>query len=173
MKAPKDDKGGAEDTKAAVAYGIKPENTLRKKIGAHIQSLFTPEKIKACQEIIVKAHGDLFTDSVSSLQAIEEEYALAKKDPTQSKAHVNKLGKLTFVLKGRLEAIGLTLGFEVAKSLYEYAQSTQNATGEDLVVLRKHIDILTVVLKDRLEGDGGAMGQDMLNSLSKLVKKMR
>jgi len=155
-------------------YAVKPENTLREKIGTDvlIEQILTPEKIKACQDIIDKAHDDIFNEVLLNLADIKAEYLRMNDNLSEAKPHLIKIVNLTFILKGRLEALGLTLGQEVTESLNRFAKNLTNITKEHVLIVSKHLDVLTVILKEKIHGDGGAMGREMLDSLSQLIKKI-
>jgi len=157
-----------------IPYGIEPAQTIRKKLGPNvkIEHIFTPEKIAECQGIINKAYQDFFGDALNNLKAIEDEYKLAKADMLQAKKHIDKIAELALKLKEQAGNLGLILGFDVAKSLHDYVLNSFQAKEGSFLVVEKHIDVLNIVLKEKMLGGGGQTGQELVASLAKLIKKM-
>jgi len=163
------------EDKSDIPYATPPNQTIRKKIGQSVQlhSIFTPEKIKDCQEIVDKACDNFSEEALNNLAVIELEYTKAVANIANSKSYIKNIANMVFALKGQAETLGFTLGYEVAKSLHDYILRSFKGDKESLLVIRKHLDILETVLKENIRGDGGAMGSELLEHLTKLIKKMQ
>jgi hypothetical protein len=163
------------EDKSDIPYATPPNQTIRKKIGQGVQlhNIFTPEKIKECQEIVDKACANFSKEALDNLAIIELEYTKVAGNIANSKPYIDNICKMVFALKGQAEALGFTLGYEVAKSLHDYLLRPFRSDQESLLVVRKHLDILETVLRENILGEGGAMGRELLEHLAKLIRKMQ
>lgn len=160
--------------KRDMPYATQTKNTLRDKIGKNVQmsQIFTPDVLKECQDMINTAQDDFYSNALDYLSLIEAENKQAQVTPEQSELSVRKIAQTAFQLKSLMEALGLIFGFEVAQSLYQFAHATKKANSQTLMVISKHVDVLHVVLRDKDKSDKNPIAREMIDSLSKLIKKV-
>jgi len=149
-------------------------SAIRKKIGGKVkmEEVFTPEKIMECQSIIEKAHDNFLKDALEIWQKIINDFAELSKNPENNGIKViRNISQNAVEIKGRLDAVGYSLGMRIAKSLNEFAAQDSNPQ-RHLVIYGKHIDAMNTVIRTNLKGDGGAMGNEMIKALTALIKKL-
>ncbi len=154
---------------------LAPDNSLRKKIGMNValSDIFTPEKVKDCQDMLDQAHTEFARELEEQINAIGNEYMKAVDNPAQAKESMEKAADIAFVVKKRMESLNFVFGYHVAQSLSDYMQEVSTRDSDSLLVVCKHIAVLNIILKDGIKGDGGSVGREMLANLKTLIEKTR
>lgn len=153
---------------------LPPSFSIKEKIGMNVNlsEIFTPERIAAAQNIIDETQAEFVDWATKDLVDLEHAYRHIAKDTAGTPAsRVEKVRKIAFSLKCQSGTFGYPLGSDVAKSLYRYTTEHGKFTNDNLIVLRKHIDALQVIFQQNIQGEGGAMGDELMDSLEKLVDK--
>jgi hypothetical protein len=158
-----------EQKKSAESSIVVPPNALRKKIGMHVvlNNIFTAEKIEKCQHMIDDASADVLKEAQAQVAALLRELPKAKETGS---AH--DIALLAYDIKKKMEGLGLVFGFAVTQSLYDYAEGIETCTPNHWLVIDKHVEVLSIVMKNGIARDGGFIGKEMLENLRKMVKKI-
>lgn len=148
-------------------------SAIRKKIGnkVNMRDVFTPEKLKECEAIIKKANTDFLKDALDVWKLIINDFAELTENPSESHKILPKIAQNSLSIKGKLDAIGYGLGMKIAKSLHEFAVN-DTFPQKHMVIYGKHIDAMNTVIRANLKGDGGAIGSEITQALSALIKKL-
>ena len=155
-----------------VARIVRPENKIKKKIGAdvNLREILQPDVLQSAQQIIMDKKDGFLAEAKDSLLAMEEAYS-------QINAHVEAAANLALLrreaelLRDRSGTFGYHLGSDISKSLARYTEQT-DVTNEHLaVVMRKHLDGLQIVFRQNVTDSGGAIGMELLDGLRKLIDK--
>jgi len=152
-----------------------PPDPLRKKIGAHValDSIFTPEKIRACQAMVDAAYANLFKEMLESVASVEKEYAEVMADPAHAEPYIEHISQLTFSIKKKMENLGLAFGSEIVKSLHDYVCSLPDYNVENAnisLIVSKHIEVLRARFQEGRQTDSD-MEKNIMASLELLVRK--
>lgn len=154
------------------AQVLAPDYALKKKIGEHvdIKAVFSDENVAVAQQVINK-HKDSFRDwAAKDIAALEELYSKAAKSESRKEA-ITAITEIAERLKSQAGTFDFGLATLVAKSLASFCTGHPEAGADHLVVIRKHIDTLSVILTKNITGDGGQIGGDLLENLKKLTEK--
>lgn len=150
-----------------------PVSSIRKKIGAiKIEDIFTKERLKECEAIIEKAHEDFIKEVIEIWERILVEFITLSSNPEQREVIITRIANEAFTIKGKLDELGYGLGMNIAKSLYDFASKDTNPECH-MTIYSKHIDAINTVLRKSIKGDGGAVGNEMLQALDTLIKKLK
>lgn len=155
-----------------VARIVRPENKLKKKIGADVnmREILQPDVIQAAQQVIMEKKDGFLEEAKVTLLNMETGYS-------QLTAGVNPAGHLQAIfanaesLRDRSGTFGYHLGSDIAKSLARYCEQTNPANEHLPLVLRKHLDGLQTVFRQNVTDSGGAIGMELLDGLRKLIEK--
>ncbi len=134
---------------------------------------FDPALIKKAEERIQSFAGD-YSDWVgASVRTLQESVAAlleSRGDQGELLAKVNLLG-LELGSQGGI--FNYPLVTKLGKSLYSITLNPDNLTIEMgfLRLLKAHVDAITAVIKDRISGDGGPIGREILASMEKAKVK--
>lgn len=151
---------------------FEPNRTLRKKIGENINlaTIFTPEKVEACQKIVDDSRGQFVEWVAKDLMMLEHACRRMESDKANSPATIERIKRLAFSIKSQSGTFGYDLASMVAKSLYDFSLRYQP---EDLhlATVRQHVDALRSIFLHHIMGMGDALGEELLRGLEKLVQK--
>lgn len=150
-----------------------PDFALKKKLeDVSIRDVFTEESIAEADKVIEESKKDFFGDAAKRLENMEAAYAQAENDPKANKKPVKEIERTSHSLKGQSETLGFDLLAHVSQSLYSFCNNDFR-TGEENqnIVLRKHLDTLQLIVREKMQGDGGDVGKALIQSLQQLNKK--
>jgi hypothetical protein len=82
------------------------------------------------------------------------------------------LQESAYRIQSRAGIFGYDLGTEVASLIVNYLDHHPHLNDNDLLILRKHIDVVTVIFNQGIKSSGSSIGQDMIGSLKKLIVKL-
>ena len=117
-------------------------------------------------------NDDFFLAAAEDLQGMEDAYASATENPNDSEAHIQSINWMVEALKGQAEEAKYPLLHKTAQSLYYFCNKHAKSMNADkLVVIRKHLDTIGLIIKDKTTDDGGDLGKELINSLQLLVQK--
>ena len=153
---------------------LNPDFALKKKLGpdVSIRDAFTDDVVAAAEDMIEVSKKDFFGDAIKDLHSMEDAYVYANKSPKESKPHIDEIARKAFSMKGQSETLGFDLLSLASKSLYDFCTKTFRAGDkEQLIVVRKHLDTLKVIIKEKMQGDGGLIGKELIKSLQLLTRK--
>lgn len=148
-------------------------SSIRKKIGKNVSmhDVFTPEKIKECEAIIERANDNFLKDALDTWQSIIHDFATISDSSDDNLSAIKKIAEHATEVKGKLDAVGYGLGMKIAKSLHDFAEN-DSVPQKHMVIYGKHIDAMNTVIRSNLKGDGGAMGNEIMQALAALIKKL-
>jgi hypothetical protein len=81
------------------------------------------------------------------------------------------VGALAHELKGQGGTFGYPLTSVFGKSLNEFTERETTVTDNHLEIVKAHIDVMRAVIKDRVSGDGGDVGRELIMVLERAIKK--
>jgi Zn-dependent M16 (insulinase) family peptidase len=154
---------------------LPPDYALKKIIGEDVDlnQIFSPASIEKAQAVI-NEHKDSFLEWVrKDIEQLNQSYTAAAANPAASEPEIRKLAKTAFIIKSQAGTFGFGLATQVAKSLDDFCSHDFHPSTEHLTVIHKHIETLDVIFHKNIAGDGGALGQDLSESLFKLVSKYK
>lgn len=93
-------------------------------------------------------------------------------DPSRALKIGTKLSRIGLEMSGQGETYGFELISEVGASLCRYIQELENPVVLKGDVIRAHADAMRAIIKNRVKGDGGVVGTELVTSLEQLVDRM-
>jgi len=183
------DRRRPDETHATIVYSadkvVKPKeasdvwffrlpNTLRDKVGgAGIKGpLQLPESILEEAEATLERQAMDFTDwaknYLAKLSKIAEAAGL---NPTGRKKHFEEMNMVAHELRGQGGTFGYPLITVFAKSLYDATQPGCPEGDAALGVVKAHTDAMRAVIRDKISGDGGEIGRELLKSLKVAIDR--
>lgn len=150
-------------------------NRLASKFGGSLQDIPTldPVLLREAEDRIENMAGDYATWVTDHVIKLEKELAALITDDTKIKTHIDNINDLSLELRGQGGIFGYELITSVGKSLYE---QTQNKTDSKLLenewkLLKAHVDTVKLVIQQKIGGDGGSTGKQLLKSLEQAKEK--
>ncbi|MDG1286470.1 MAG: hypothetical protein P8P30_02775 [Rickettsiales bacterium] len=151
---------------------IRPPNKIKQKMGpaANVRDLLKPENIEKGQRVI-DAHKESFLEwAQEDIDVLTQKLSEILATPMTTQ-HLEAIIKSGEHLRDRGGTFGYELISKIAKSLVNYCATIQSPSPEHAIVVSKHIEGLSTVLRGRVEGNGGAIGVELLQGLKQLTDK--
>lgn len=143
---------------------------LKEKVGtsSKIIDVMPYEKIEESQSILSESQKDFLIWVKKDLRALETACV-----QLENRSEVIKdVRRVAFSLKAQSGTFGYLLASLVAKSLFDFCEKYYDSTNPShIMVIRKHVETLETIFKQRIENMGGEAGEALTNALKKLVHK--
>lgn len=153
---------------------ITPPNLLKAKVGGGgggARGIDVDAVHQASSAIASMA--DDFADRVSPEIAMMTKLSHdLEDDPSRAEKIGFKICKVAREVGDQGETFGFDLISEVGGSLINYISNLREAEHLNGEVVRAHTDAMRAVIKNKVKGDGGPVGVELVESLNKLVKRM-
>ncbi len=147
--------------KAGVGRAVSGESTIAKE--ALVRAL---QEMKKSQEDYPDWVRQTLNDLADDLKTAGE-----KNDVARQK-HFKHIGQLAHELKSQGGTFGYPLISVFGKSLNEFTEKEVGyVTDDHLEIVKAHIDLMRAVIKDRISGDGGNVGRELMMVLERAIKK--
>jgi hypothetical protein len=164
--APKDS-GSAKD--GGTYELITPPNTLKARLGAGTG--IDAELAKRADTAVKNVQGNFLKHISDAIGDIADQVELAEKPGNDGYVSAEKITRISQDLQLRGVALGYPLVGDICTSLCNYIENLE--VPGDMVgkVVGTHTDAIRSVVANDIEGDGGQVGQDMVESLKELVTR--
>lgn len=152
---------------------VEPDFSLKKKIGEHVNiaEIFSPERVADAQQVIDNGQAQFLQWVTIDLKELDKHFNELYLMPNAESAAHERIRKTAFAIKCHAGTFGFNLGSEVARGLHNFLAHHKEYSEEQLAVVQKHIESLKAILMNNIQGDGGKMGEELTESLKKLVEK--
>ncbi len=185
-----DDKRKMTEAECTVVYSagrvVKPKdntdvwifklpNALKEKAGGMGKGM-TPGEIPT--DLLEQAESKLqtkkldFTDwAINYLAELSDLCTRALATTERRNANFEKINLLAHELRGQGGTFGYPLITVFGKMLYEVTQEGCRMDDSAVEIVKAHIDAMRVVLREKISGDGGALGKKIYASLQAAISK--
>jgi hypothetical protein len=156
---------------AGGAEFVTPPNYLKMKVGAGgIDKEAIKEAEIAIQVLGHKMYAKWADDDLGRMRGAFEELKATNIDDPDS---VKKMLRICWDMKGLGGTFGYPLVTTITHYLSNYLEHCLNTDSAKVsaAVVSPHIDALYVVLSQKISGDGGAIGRELVAGLEKVVLK--
>ncbi|KAF0110630.1 MAG: hypothetical protein FD149_2626 [Rhodospirillaceae bacterium] len=150
---------------------IIPPNKLKNKV-SYTDPGVDLKALEKAEQIIANLQGDYLEwveDDLANLQAM---YERAVTDAPNRHQHLTEVFQIAHDIKGQGGSFGYHLITSIANDLCRLIERTTEPCEEHMAVIKLLIDAMRVVINKRLEGDGGAVGVEMVKGLRAVVQRI-
>lgn len=113
-----------------------------------------------------------YPDWVSGLiQQLADVHRRCVDTPEQRFQHFEQLHAIAHDMRGQGGTFGYPLMSNFADGLYDFTGVRTATSDKNVEIIKTHIDAMRVVIKDRISGDGGAIGSQLTLGLAEAIKK--
>lgn len=150
---------------------LPPDYTLRKKVGnADLGRLLSPQIVAAAQQVITQSADQFFDECVTDVQKLERGIQDIGSAPDKTEQILHEMSAVTFSLRTKAGIGGYDLVSVLAKSLHQHCTQTGDSalTPTQLRIMQWHVESLVQLLKLKVKGLGGAVGDAILAELDRL-----
>ncbi len=166
---------GTEERRAArkpKGTEILPANTsIRDLVGIDAAKIINAVEIKRAQSELLAAEGDFLEWAKDDVSSLEKAFAELTGHPGDIVAHAALLD-VAYAIKSQAGIFGYDLGTEVGGMLVEYLTAHTPLDANKLVVVRKCIDTISVIFRQKMKEAGQAVGRELISSLHQLIEKL-
>ena len=129
------------------------------------------EAIQAAEAEFNKMAED-YPDWVQSLiDELSENYRRCIDTPETRHENVATIHDIAHDMKGQGGTFGYPLITNFGESLYKCTHKSEECSDNLVGLIKAHVDGMKAVIKGRVAGDGGEIGQELLASLEKAIEK--
>ena len=105
-------------------------------------------------------------------QLYQELVGAKEKSPEQRTTFFVRINQVAHELTGQGGTFGYPLISTFGKSLFELTSAREGSISESQInIAKSHVDAIQAVIKGRVAGDGGAVGAELVKSLSDAIAK--
>ena len=151
-------------------YVMPLNDALRQRLGSAVEIL-TEEAVQEAQIELMKAEAEFVEWARDDIGKLESAYALLRQRPGDKLGH-QQLLDAAYSIKAQAGIFGYDLGTGVGSMLVHYLTTNTDLRDERLTVVGKHIDAIVVIFTQQIKDSGQAIGQELVNSLRALTRKL-
>jgi CheY-like chemotaxis protein len=154
----------------AKAFVFKLPNRLREKIagigGGPL--VIDPSLLLQAEQQLERMEED-YSDWVrgSIRQLYEAHRSGSVMDPRNRITPIQTINRIAHDLRGQGSTFGYPLITIFGRSLYDCTLDISEASDQLFEFIRTHIDGINAVIREKIKGDGGTMGKDLITSLER------
>ncbi len=157
-----------------VEYITPPNNLRQKQKLAGVSGNIDPVWMEAAERSILTAKFDYLEAAQEDMARLAQAYDKAMKDPANRVTHMQELYGVVQSIKGQGTSFGYPLMTAVGSQLARFIEDC----GEDLSdaqmdAVKVHQEALRLVMQQKMEGDGGPVGQKLVAGLGMVIKKIK
>ncbi|MEQ8443110.1 MAG: response regulator [Alphaproteobacteria bacterium] len=151
-----------------------PRGLKRKLAGATGEPTdppFDPKLIEEAEGRIAEMESDYGDWVAESIEKLVQHHHRAVEDDTQAATHLQAINEIAHELRGQGGIFGYPLMTQFGKSLYDVTRDDTAVSPPLLDLIDAHIDLIRIVIRQKVKGDGGQVGKQLMKSLTEAKKK--
>ena len=147
------------------------DTSLQKHIGGPAVDLLDERAVLLAQEALLEAEDDFLLWAADDIKILQQAFRTLQAQPEDAAAFTT-LRETAYIVQSQAGIFGYALGGEVAGMLANYLRSNPEFDADQLTVVSKHIEAITVIFKQNIKDKGQAIAVEMRRSLIQLTKKL-
>jgi hypothetical protein len=154
---------------------IHPPNNLRQKQKlAGVSGTIDSAWMDAAERSILSAKVDYIEAAQEDMARLALAYDKAMKDPANRIAHIQELYGVIQSIKGQGTSFGYPLMTAVGSQLARFIEDCgDDMSDAQMEAVKVHQEALRLVMQQKMEGDGGPIGQKLVAGLGMVIKKIK
>ena len=115
---------------------------------------------------VVANLADAYIESATrDIETLENAHARAVADRAEHGVQIKRITELAHDIEGQGGSFGYPLMSAIGESLGDCCRATDRCDEAQLELIKAHVDAMKTVIGDRLEGDGDALGAELVGLL--------
>jgi CheY-like chemotaxis protein len=154
---------------------FKLQNRLREKVmglGKGGPVVIDPEVLKAAEQQRDRMETDYADWVRGTIKQLTDAYDKALAEERQRTPLVAQINKISHDLRGQGTTFGYPLITVFGNSLFNCTDKVDAVSDKLLELVRAHIDGITAVIREHIKGSGGAIGNELVESLERVRKRL-
>lgn len=156
-----------------VKYITPPVNLRQKQKLAGVTGTLDGVWMDAAEKSMGNAKFDYLEAVAEDMTRLQAAYDAALKDKAGRVERIKELYAIVQTIKGQGSSFGYPLisnvGSQLARFIEDCGDHLSDAQMEGVKV---HVETLRLIMQQKMEGDGGPMGQKIVAGLALVIKKM-
>jgi hypothetical protein len=129
--------------------------------------------VEAAERSMSAAKFDYLDAVVEDLARLQGAYDRALSDKGNRPEHVKAIYAEVQTIKGQGTSFGYPLMTAVGNQLARFIEDCgDDPTDAQMDGIKVHVDALRLIMQQKMEGDGGPIGQKLVSGLDLVIKKM-
>ncbi|WP_404384069.1 phosphorelay protein [Caenispirillum salinarum] len=153
---------------------IQPPDTLKDKVDVTAGGVDL-DALEKAEALIAGLQGDYLSWVEGDLEKLQEFYKAAETaDPADRREKLRDVFSVAHDVKGQGGSFNYHLMTTIANQLCRFIEKLPEQVSKgQMEVVKVHIDALRLVIAQRLEGDGGRAGSNLVRGLDAVINKVR
>lgn len=157
-----------EETSATLVRILNPPNFLKQKI--KVAPGLLDELLARADRMVEGLQGEFEAETELRIRRLAEAYERRWRVPATREPAVLELRRLCHDIKGEAGTFGFPLLSDIADLFGDYLRETTAAT-QRAEAVKGYVDAFQVMWSQKIKGEGGELGRQLLASLMKLNEK--
>ena len=129
--------------------------------------------LEKAEQVIASLRGDYLEWVQDDLGKLQRHFEAASRDGAGRAEALQAIFTVAHDVKGQGGSFGYPLMTTIGNQLCRFIELTKEAGPADLAVIKLHIDALRLVIAQRMEGEGGRAGEELLRGLQAVAAKTK
>jgi hypothetical protein len=159
---------------------IQPPNNLRQKQKlAGVSMTLDAKAVERADAVIKNSTEDYFVSINEDLARLGRRYEEASRDPSSRPQQIEEIHAISQSIAGQGSSFGYPLITGLATQLCHYIEDhvfpvagTRGVTDPEIEVIKVHMEAMRLVIMQKMEGEGGPIGQKLIAGLGMVIKKV-
>ncbi|MBM3569385.1 MAG: hypothetical protein FJX46_11615 [Alphaproteobacteria bacterium] len=131
------------------------------------------DMLKTAEARLDTLKGDFTTIIKKDVDRLAELIKQAEVDLPNRDAHIQMLKKVFHELRGQGGTFGYPLISEVGDSACKYIDASPTMGDAQVKILKAHVDTFKAVVAGNIQGDGGAIGRELMKTLQFILARAK
>ncbi|NVJ97585.1 MAG: Hpt domain-containing protein [Alphaproteobacteria bacterium] len=161
------------DRKKVIVRFYRFKNRLKEKTAglAPGKVSISAEALEAAEKALEKMAED-YPDWVSGLIVkLQEQHGRCVDTPEKRRDCFEAINHIAHDMKGQGGTFGYPLITTIADSLYGFTYSREGITDNQVELVKAHLDAMRAVIRGRVSGNGGEIGEKLIEGLNQAIAK--
>lgn len=148
-------------------------NVLRDKVGAGggATAKIDPAAVEKAAAALAAMAEDYPDWVAKHIEQLRLHHARCVDTPGERARHYGAMREIAHDMKGQGGTFGYPLMTTFAASLYDFVGPNAGTTDAHVEIIKSHIDAMAAVIKERVKGDGGQIGQALTKGLKDAIDR--
>ena len=152
---------------------LHPVNKLKKKVGESASSFDPGVFIKANEAVKNLAGSYIDSTAPKELREIGYTFQALEHFPDRGREYTAKMFTQAHEIKSGGGSYGFPLISRIADSLCKLTEGMNVPEADDITLMRFHLDAMNIVVRKKIKGIGGEIGQLLAEGLEVIVAKRK
>lgn len=153
------------------AQTITPPNPLQKAKTGNGPVKIDPNILRKAEHAVDELQSDYPSWAQKDIDGLREAIARAQDDSAALPQAISDIYKCALDLKGQGGGFGYDLITSIGDLLNKFMEARKTLSKRDFDIVCAHVDAMQAVLRQDIKGDGGKIGNQIVDGLHKLVIK--